>query len=403
MKRKSILKWFVIFMLLSLLLCACGKQEESTAATEESGYSHSIRSTDCDRNFSIGFGQFGVCSTEDTLYFVGDPVRDAGAWIWFSDRKTGLTMPLCGKADCSHSGSTCNAYFAGKFYCLSAYDGKLFWLGRDQLGIFHMYSCEPDGTDHKEYAIENNELLQSITSGMTAFIHRGYTYFYGECSVVKNGEPSMESALVRCPVRGGAAENVVYEPYNGAAFVAQPYGDSVFLVCTKSRTFEDHTVEITRIDCTTLEKKLLCSEKCGFVNGMWVAENGVYLSCADATKLHFFDFAAQKITVPFDLDPDEAYLRQLDFGDNKVIAMEREGSFDLLVTDFEGNTLLQKSYDLEISKKMQDRYSYIAKTQGTDSENIYIYFREFSRESDSSLMRFPLDGSDPVVLWSDNN
>ena len=400
---KTIIRVILLQILLCLLFSACGKQQESSAATEGStGYAHSINSTDCDRNFAMGSGKYAVCATEDSVYFVADPVRGSGAQMWFSDNKTGLTMPLCGKADCSHSDSTCNSYFAGRFFCLSAYDGKLFWLGRDPLGVFHMYSCEPDGNDREEYAIENNELLQSITSGMTAFIHRGYAYYYGECSVVKNGEPSMESALVRCPVRGGTAETVAHASENGAVFATQACEDSIYLVCTKYRGDDRYEIEITQIDSTTLDKKSLYRGESCCVNNIYVVENGVFLSCVDANKLYFFDYAEQKITVPFAIDPEDVYLRQLYFGDDRIVATQHSDSYDLLITDFNGNVLMKKTYSLEISKQMKENSMYIAMLMGIDQNNVYIYFKPMSKGAFSGLMRFPLDGSDPVVLWSEN-
>ena len=51
---------------------------------------------------------------------------------------------------------------------------------------------------------------------------------------------------------------------------------------------------------------------------------------------------------------------------------------------------------------MQDQY--FAWVQGVDNDSVYIYFNDAYTYTDSrsSLIRFPLDGSEPVVLWSEN-
>lgn len=394
----------IVLLLTSFILCACG-QKGPSISTSIAPEEHAHGGTDSDRGSAMGGGANAVCVTDKALYFVVTPPRDYGVWIWFSDNDSGLAMPLCAKADCDHTGTGCDAYFHGRICCLSAREGKLFWLGRDQVGIFRIYSCNPDGTGRAEYVIENNELLQRITGGLNAFIYGEYAYYFGECSVVKNGEPAMESYLIRCPIKGGAAEIVAYEPYDGAAFAVQAYKDSIFLVCSKPHLIAEHEIgheiEITQIDCDTLEKKSLYVGTGGFVNNMWVTDDGIFLSCADENKLYYFDFESRKIIVPFTLDPENAYLKQLDFGDDRIIATQRSDIFSLLVMDFEGDVILQKSYALDISQKMKEWFMYFGNVKAMDEHSLYVFFQEMSRDKNPRFLRFPLDGSEPQVLWSE--
>lgn len=406
MKTKTGLS--AIVLLLCLFLSSCGKQQmpsvASIASEPPEEYTHSINSTDCDRAFSYAYKGYAVCSSEDAIYFSVQHPRSNISWIWFSDKQTGFSMPLCGKADCSHNNSTCNAYCQGRMRCLSAYDGKLFWLETKSYGDFKLYSCNPDGTGRTEYPIENNELYQSLTDDRKAFIHRGYVYFYGQQSVVDDGDPRLESSLIRCPVTGGTPEMIFHEPAGNAMMVVQAYGDQLFIVCSKHLSFEEKEIVISRIDCATLEKTCLYSEVQTFmVNNLWVTDSGILLSGNDSNKLYGFDNSSQTITVPFVMDSDKVFERQLYFGENHIVATRRsKDSFGLMVRDFAGNYQLIESYELEISKRMQDQY--FAWVQGVDNDSVYIYFNDAYTYTDSrsSLIRFPLDGSEPVVLWSEN-
>jgi len=395
-----------LFILSLILLTACSEQGEAVKPTEVAPVNtRGFENADCDRAFAYAYFDYAVCSTENVIYYTAPELISTHSWIHFWDKKSGLTMPLCSKADCLHDNESCQAFFEDSIYCLSAHGDELFWLGRTKYGEYRLYSCQADGSARKEYPIENSERMESLTVDTKAFIHRGYVYFQGMQNVVQEGEPASESYLFRCPLTGGRAEVVLYEPYNDTLLTVQAVGDSLFIVRSKTQSLDLETetfveeVIISQLDCKSLKESILFQEICNFaVNNIWVTETGIFLSTVDSARLHWFDFATGKISIPFVLDPEDIFVKQIYFGENRIIAIQHNKDFfALMVRDFEGNILLYRNYEVKSLEAVRGKY--FLHFQGIDQNNIFIYSDELSSPRQESLLCFPLDGSDPLELW----
>ena len=117
------------------------------------------------------------CESETTYYFsfLGDK-------LYYYDKATGVSGPLCSKPECVHAegDKNCDAAIS---YCagLSYYGGKLWWLDNEfQNGQNHyfIYCADPDGrnrqkvreTGLEEYGFNKNGVVPTVV------FHRGFMY-----------------------------------------------------------------------------------------------------------------------------------------------------------------------------------------------------------------------------------
>ena len=168
-----------IMMLLSLASCGTGgNPDPSPAPTGEAGVSSSVptaapivsptdkpeetpgESTDfpaADMNsLFANFDKELVCDTEDSFYYLrsirslqGTPI----SIVYVTDKEYRDWMPLCGRPDCMHDNSNCNARLEGFAY------GKIWRFGEHIYYVFlgdegvenpELWRMKLDGSDHEK-------------------------------------------------------------------------------------------------------------------------------------------------------------------------------------------------------------------------------------------------------------
>lgn len=92
----------------------------SCSKNEQEGYGENYNRKYDSQNFSANREQ---TVTEDGFYTIQEE------YIFFVDKKSGKAIPLCGKVNCKHNDSTCNAYFNAPLN-IQAYDGKIYVVAR---------------------------------------------------------------------------------------------------------------------------------------------------------------------------------------------------------------------------------------------------------------------------------
>ena len=96
--------------------------------------------------------------------------------IWFVDKKSEKTIPLCGKPNCTHMEHSCNAYFSVPL-SIQAYDGSIYVVARGtKSGTESLYRISEDGSKREElktlYTCEEGDM----SCCLDFVIHRGYGY-----------------------------------------------------------------------------------------------------------------------------------------------------------------------------------------------------------------------------------
>ncbi len=255
-KIKKAVSAAALLLLLALLLTACGPAAgggdgtggetggASFAATEAGGTEADPEDAEFDENgFKIfpvdnyikdpkfdtdeylpdydaplTFAQLGntfsqtVCETEDGWYSDISRDNEDSPWdslIVYTDKKTGISLPLCGKPDCMHGKDPdCNAYVGGSNR-LQIYDGKLYSISGSTV-----YRMELDGTKREKVGNLDYSIWATSSSDPFMQIHRGYIYFFSTKEEVKNGE-TVHSVALTAQELGGTETFRIFEYESG--------------------------------------------------------------------------------------------------------------------------------------------------------------------------------------------
>ncbi len=157
-----------------------------------------------------------VCSTDDTVYAY-DPET---CRILYVDKATGIWGPLCGKPECLHTNSDCNAYISSAPDAMRVYDGMLYWSG---------WRMKLDGTDRERGPWTDN--LDKIRNTGCAFIHRGYVYTAGGDHMYTSIGAKSRVSINVTAMDGSESFNLLTKPLpgGGADCMIQPVGNDIYI------------------------------------------------------------------------------------------------------------------------------------------------------------------------------
>jgi hypothetical protein len=182
--------------------------------------------------FNSGFGC--IAEAENGYYFMNGPLN---CFLYFYDKGTKQTMPLCNKPNCLHADETernrigeCNA-FIGSVEFLKYYMGNLYYVmedsSEDEAFKKNIHMISKDGTARKVY-LECHDYIENMQ------IHRGAIYFSASDLglVLGEGNSTISSfKLFRYDMdKAGAKPEVVFEGSGEYGRVGDIvcYGNNVF-------------------------------------------------------------------------------------------------------------------------------------------------------------------------------
>lgn len=180
MKMRSL---FAIFIVLSILLAGCRKEEGSANATrppdvEPTAVYDWMAGESPVPNRRMGIVRFGVNTvphavSPNGVYFrVAE--RGKAPYIMYMDHGSDTIIPLCGRPDCSHDDPDCNAYVDGGSQ-LTYYDGYLYVMSGDgSEEKAELLRMDPDGSNR----VAVLDLLAFAKKNGGDYIH---------CDMISNG------------------------------------------------------------------------------------------------------------------------------------------------------------------------------------------------------------------------
>ena len=209
---------------------------------------------------STCFGK-ALCQTEDTVYScIG---ASGGTLIMYMDKATGISGPLCGKPECLHNSSSCNAYIARWTDGLSVYDGKLYWVD-SRSTIMRM---NLDGTDRETVDQLAGGSFAHVKQDPTVFFHRGYVYMIGtDHNVVVNGEAKNMASIRAQSLDGKESFSILERTLDcrGSFCMAKAVGNDLYIMLyafdyADPQDFGSYyrTVELYRWDSRTRQVEFL--------------------------------------------------------------------------------------------------------------------------------------------------
>ena len=138
-----------LLLLALCLLCSCSSPEESdTSLLLDDQFDTAEFLPEYD--FRNEFGKWReMCESEQAYYLFST----SNNYLHYYDKESGISGILCGKPDCDHSDTSCNAYFIGSGD-LMFYDGYIYSVQQGNTLI----RIKPDDTER--------ETVQRLQSGI---------------------------------------------------------------------------------------------------------------------------------------------------------------------------------------------------------------------------------------------
>ena len=365
--------------------------------------------TDFDRRFIHD----EICSTEDTVYF-RDRDEDGGLFylIYYMDKATGISLPLCGKPECTHKDENCNAYAQGSDTSgLTNYNGRLYWVGQKGTwltggGQWYVFSMAYDGTDRREV----RKLPDSWIGKVQTQFHRGYVYaasLGGE--EVVNGVAKQVVYAEAYPIEGDGGPFAILRVVDVARnhVTLQAYEEYVYLAFET----EDGVFELDRWDTRVGELETLYRGEApvNYDEHFWVMEDGVifgsreYLGTEEESAVTDWEYALYRFsfeTGGFEpvnrLHISDGYYTNVIISDGMVAANWYEpdaGVIRAMVKDFEGQTVLDAAFE-----DVEWFWTYNMAMTGYGIDEDYLFFRK------AWVQRVAVarDGSGIYLQWTDH-
>lgn len=146
-------------------------------------------------------------------------------YLYFFDKSSKTTVPLCSRANCMHTDENCDAYiknirgYNGLWY----YENYLYLIGNIS-DTLCLYKISKDGSKH-EKCCDLEYLGSSYSYSMLLTIHRGYAYY--SLNTGKN-----ETELKRIELKENAKAETIYKCSGSKSKIEEikGYGEGVFFV-----------------------------------------------------------------------------------------------------------------------------------------------------------------------------
>jgi hypothetical protein len=312
-------------------LCACGKsQKNSTNASSTEAYS--LRNVMAEvGNGLVFFPDMGMNYDLPLLYY------------W--DTEQNLVVPLCGKADCSHTDETCNAYFEHpSIYTVNCYQDHIYLaMQGEKSSEQQLVRVDLDGS--------NREVLCQIEAEGDEWIvpNYGLVYqdtFYMKVSTNEVNEAGDSWAVYAQPLDGKSKAKCIYKPQDDAWSRHDP--DDLF-ICGDKLYFSE-----TKYRDTETEEDLYCYDlNTGELTLLLSGESTGYVMCGDSIYFRTSRFTGDVLrgdksmeygpVFRYDLATGEQ--KELDFPDGALVSDGKQLYLrvlepdEMIAVDEEGNTI----------------------------------------------------------------
>lgn len=379
--------YFIIVVLLSASSCSTPSDYilEDRFRTEEDlpGY-------DMQTEYAPSSGS--VCRSGSVYYYV-DVLSH---FIYYYDEASGTSGKLCGKAECTHDTSACNAYSMGN---VQIYDGKLYFMGE----VGQLYRMDLSG-NNREFVM----VVRNLTGmDFKFFIHRGYIYSSVFANKVANGKSSSIFSLYQQILgQTDTIKEIVTKDVTGAALSYWIIrGNRLYLSLGELAS-----------DKMSVQNELYCYHiQSGELETLWSDNTDYFISqmTADDTGINMMQDQIITMTesyfVRFDLESKS--MRQLlvsqdphmpagCFSQDKLMwygtrfSGEEGKPLQYQILDIEGEPISEGSFPSET----QNKKVFIARWGG--DEKGFLFNLQNMEANISKLLRIPYDSEDVEILIS---
>ena len=368
-------------LVLLLNLAACGKATEPDA------------SLDSDRAFSAR-STAQLCEIGDTVYYL--IMGQSGKLVYYYDKVSGVSGPLCGKPECRHTDTNCNAY-AGTAVAIGSCGGMIYYYDYEYPTGRVIRRMAADGTAHETLRVMELDTFPGSGSDRIIQFHRGYMYYATESKTIVDGQERLGLYIVAVPFDQEEDITVILDEETGDVDLSvQLYGDSMYIMDYGEK------LRLRRWDCTTHDMELLLDVESPMKSpDFWVTDSDIYFNGVigkavsedgtegTAREVYRYRLSDGAFEYVFSWFTPIGYSDII--ADGFIAAVRKEeGQAYAVAVDFQGNTILDASFSVANFPDTVLR----GLCQGTDED--YVYLCTLS----SGGFAVPLNGSEPILLYT---
>lgn len=368
-----------------------------------------------------------LCSTEDSIYSSLHVLGRNTQLIVYTDKATGISLPLCGKPECLHNDVTCNAS-AGPLGIagLAVYDGKLYW---GLCGNSVIQRMNLDGTGRETVCATSLNFRENMNANPMVMFHRGYYYMAGtKHQLIINGKAASLVTVRAQPLDGGDSVTILERTldFMGPTCLLKPVGNDIYILVQgfdytdpENEEGEYSCLELYRWDSKTRKGEQLLSWR-GTPGGLSIEKQSFFPVPGDGIYLDGFEyvpivggdgdgytyvshvikysFETGKLENVFQLQGGEGeyyddpfYARDFILFNHSMSSPDGERTHEALLYDYQGSLI----------RRIDMGDYYFSPLMGVDDD--YLYGQTFiaSTEgfgSDQKLFAVPLDGGELLTI-----
>ena len=215
MEKRYIILTVTILLFTSIFATGCTQKQTSVTLNP---------STEDDQPYWNIFGRY-ITKCENGYYCI-EQIEAGTNRICYLDNETKNTIPLCSKAECSHTDENCNAYLSKNYNAqqIYYYNGMVYVIYNDDTdGLSYLEQVAPDGS-YRKRLFE----IGAVSPAYCLTFHDENVYIYQRQGSVSGYEES--TAVLRRRSLDGKEDEHAYEytGYGAVIHAAKSYGGKLF-------------------------------------------------------------------------------------------------------------------------------------------------------------------------------
>ena len=304
------MKRLLALLLCLLLLTACTQQEPtvdtatSSVTKNPTEVPSALADENADNNYLVNNNFQFMTESDSTIYKI---VIDR---IYYYDKASGISGPICGKPDCDHTGMDCDAYI-GTGRAIQYYNNSLYFVSCDYNifpAEFWLWKADVNGQNREKIKLLDAKGLLIPNQPQNFFIHRGQLFLFCLTNIVENGVPMMRAAILSSPLDDSQEFTTLWEEKSESVLhYTYRFSDQYVYV---GSTYNGRTVHIFRINFLDGSTESLFSEDGqGYLYGEihLTKQNELYLPGATETTVYVWKIENGQKVNTITIESDSEY------------------------------------------------------------------------------------------------
>lgn len=342
------MKKLLALALCFFLLTACAKQAPPAGTTAPVASTSiptgvapdltGLTGENADSNYLVNDNFQFMTESDSAIYKISSDRN----YILYYDKASDFSGPLCGKPDCRHAGTDCDAYI-GTGIAIQYYSGSLYFIANDPSSStsgMWLWKAEPTGKNREKIKQIDIENIVIPYQPQNYFIHRDQLFLFGLTYYVEDGKEYMRAAILVTPLDDSQEYTTLWEEKSESVleYTYRLSGQYVYV----SLVTGTKSLQIFRINFLDKTIEPLFSEDGqGYYYGEihLTADDEVYLSAATETAVYVWKIENGQKTDTIVIDNSSYYPPKILDGIIFAIDMNEDNKRVVVIKTLSGETV----------------------------------------------------------------